>query len=157
MPTLWSARPSGCFTGGLSVRGYGVSIAKKSRDVLGTRFRSHRRASRLLVGGMPRWPVGGDASSSGGRPEMTVDGTAMVAREPSSGSDPDVVAQWSADRLALALEDVGFDVGREFPMLRGRVDGDGLPVVEMGRVTATVAAQLATVLSLVDGPHGKMP
>ncbi len=81
----------------------------------------------------------------------------MVAREPSSGSDPDVVAQWSADRLALALEDVGFDVGREFPMLRGRVDGDGLPVVEMGRVTATVAAQLATVLSLVDGPHGKMP
>jgi hypothetical protein len=62
-------------------------------------------------------------------------------------SGPEADAQRSADRLALALEDVGFDVGRAFPMLGDGLSRDGAPVVELGRVSATVAAGLSTVLS----------
>jgi hypothetical protein len=65
--------------------------------------------------------------------------------EQDSGSEAD--ARRAADRLALALEDVGFDVGRAFPMLRTRLDRTNTPVVELGRVSATVATQLSTVLS----------
>lgn len=60
---------------------------------------------------------------------------------------PEATARRSADRLALALEDVGFDVGRAFPMLRSRLDRDGAPVVELGHVSGTVASHLSTVLS----------
>lgn len=66
---------------------------------------------------------------------------------PESGSE--AVAQRSADRLALALEDVGFDVGRAFPMLRSGIGQDGAPVVELGRVTAAVADGLSAVLAQV--------
>jgi hypothetical protein len=55
--------------------------------------------------------------------------------------------QDTTDRLALALEDVGFDVGRAFPMLGGKLDRDGNRVVELGRVTEAVARQLAEVLA----------
>jgi hypothetical protein len=49
--------------------------------------------------------------------------------------------------LAIALEDVGFDVGRAFPALDAGVDHDGHPVVDLGQITEPVAAQLATVLA----------
>jgi hypothetical protein len=71
----------------------------------------------------------------------------MAAQEASADSDPEVAAQRSADRLALALEDVGFDVGQAFPMLRNGVDREGTPIVELGHVTAAVACRLSTVLS----------
>jgi hypothetical protein len=45
------------------------------------------------------------------------------------------------------LEDVGFDVGRSFPMLRTGQNRTGDPVVELGRVSAGVASQLSTVLT----------
>jgi hypothetical protein len=57
------------------------------------------------------------------------------------------VAQRSADRLALALEEIGFDVGRAFPMLSSGRDRHGTPNVELGRVTTTVADRLSAVLS----------
>jgi hypothetical protein len=53
----------------------------------------------------------------------------------------------AADRLAVALEEVGFDVGREFPMLTGCVDRHGEPAVELGRVSASVADGLSAVLT----------
>jgi hypothetical protein len=71
----------------------------------------------------------------------------MPAQEASADSDPEVGAQRSADRLALALEDVGFDVGQAFPMLRSGVDRDGAPIVELGHVAAAVASRLSAVLS----------
>jgi hypothetical protein len=61
-------------------------------------------------------------------------------------SSSEAGAQQSADRLALALEDVGFDVGRSFPMLGCWVDRDGTPLIELGYVTELVAAQLTAVL-----------
>jgi hypothetical protein len=56
-------------------------------------------------------------------------------------------AERTADRLAVALEDVGFDVGRAFPVLNGGVDRRGHPIVDLGRVAEPVAFQLATVLA----------
>jgi hypothetical protein len=70
----------------------------------------------------------------------------MAEGQSSSGFELDL-AQLSADRLALALEEVGFDVGRAFPMLGGVLDKHGRPSVELGRLTAIVADQLSTVLS----------
>lgn len=55
-------------------------------------------------------------------------------------------AQEAADRLALALEEVGFDVGLAFPMLAGVVGRDGTPHVELGRVNYAVAARLTEML-----------
>jgi hypothetical protein len=72
----------------------------------------------------------------------------MTAEEPPAELDPEATARRSADRLALGLEDVGFDVGRTFPMLGSGLDRERRPVVELGRVTATVAADLSNVLSL---------
>jgi hypothetical protein len=59
----------------------------------------------------------------------------------------EVRARRAADRLAVALEEVGFDVGRAFPALTSRLDRDGTPVVDLGTVTDGVAAQLADVLA----------
>jgi hypothetical protein len=58
-----------------------------------------------------------------------------------------VTARRSADRLAVALEEVGFDVGREFPMLTGCADRHGEPAVALGRVSASVADGLSAVLT----------
>lgn len=67
---------------------------------------------------------------------------------PEQGQPPDfgVRAQRAADRLAIALEEIGFDVGRAFPMLSTGIDARGGPGVELGRVTAAVAERLSTVL-----------
>ena len=56
-------------------------------------------------------------------------------------------AQRSADRLALALEDAGFDVGQDFPALHDAIGRQGSPVVRLGDVRPTTADQLADVLS----------
>lgn len=57
-----------------------------------------------------------------------------------------MIAQRSADRLALALEEVGFDVGQAFPSLRSALDDTGTPVVEIGRLRVAVADSLSSVL-----------
>jgi len=56
-------------------------------------------------------------------------------------------AQRSADRLALAFEDVGFDVGQEFPALHDAIGRQGFAVVRLGDVLPLTADRLATVLS----------
>jgi hypothetical protein len=61
--------------------------------------------------------------------------------------DARLAAQRAADSLALALEDVGFDVGQAYPQLRGEVSPDGGSVVELGWVTAEIASSLASVLA----------
>lgn len=68
----------------------------------------------------------------------------MVGQE---GPGPDASAQAAADRLAVAFEEVGFDVGRAFPMLTAGLDRRGAPAVELGRVTVAVSAELAGVLT----------
>lgn len=55
-------------------------------------------------------------------------------------------ARQAADRLALALEEVGFDVGMAFPGLRSGWDGSAAPGVLLGAVTCEVAADLAAIL-----------
>ncbi|MFI5911572.1 hypothetical protein [Dactylosporangium sp. NPDC051541] len=56
-------------------------------------------------------------------------------------------AQQSADALALALEDAGFDVGLEFPLLQAAVGQDGTPVVEVGHLAPAVASRLADLVA----------
>ena len=67
--------------------------------------------------------------------------------QPSDQPDADAVAQHAADLLALALEDVGFDVGRAFPGLRGALGVDGSARVDVGRVVAATARALAALLT----------
>lgn len=55
-------------------------------------------------------------------------------------------ARSSADRLALALEDAGFDVGQEFPTLSDAIGHKGIPVVRIGDVLPAVADRLADAL-----------
>ena len=75
-----------------------------------------------------------------------------MARQGSpSGADDEPSAQQAADVLALALEDVGFDVGRAFPMLTSGTGLDGVGFVELGRVTGGVASSLAYVLAEAAG------
>jgi hypothetical protein len=75
----------------------------------------------------------------------------MAAQESPNDANPETAAQRAADRLAVALEDVGFDVGRMFPMLRSGLDSNGVPFVELGRVTSAVASHLSAVLSRAAG------
>lgn len=56
-------------------------------------------------------------------------------------------AQRSADRLALALEEAGFDVGQDFPALHHTVGRRGTAVVRIGDVSPAVADRLAEVLA----------
>ena len=56
-------------------------------------------------------------------------------------------AQRATDRLALALEDAGFDVGQEFPALHDAIGRQGFGVVRIGDVHPTTAERLAAVLS----------
>jgi hypothetical protein len=60
--------------------------------------------------------------------------------------DAEEVALQVADRLAVALEEAGFDVGRSFPALQGSITLDATARVELGRVTAEDAVRLATLL-----------
>jgi hypothetical protein len=57
-------------------------------------------------------------------------------------------AHSAADRLALALEDAGFDVGQEFPSLSEAIGRRGAPVVRLGDISVSVAERLAAVISL---------
>jgi hypothetical protein len=56
------------------------------------------------------------------------------------------VARDAADRLALALEDAGFDVGQDFPGLRDVIVSQGGVVVRIGDVWPAVADRLAAAL-----------
>ncbi|GAA0532597.1 hypothetical protein GCM10010172_11710 [Paractinoplanes ferrugineus] len=55
-------------------------------------------------------------------------------------------ARSSADRLALALEHAGFDVGQEFPALSDAIGHRGTAVVRIGDVLPAVADRLAAAL-----------
>ena len=55
-------------------------------------------------------------------------------------------ARRSADRLALALEDAGFDVGQEFPALHDAIGRQGAAVVRIGDVRPIIADRLAAAL-----------
>ncbi|WP_041832159.1 hypothetical protein [Actinoplanes sp. N902-109] len=55
-------------------------------------------------------------------------------------------AREATDRLALALEDAGFDVGQEFPDLHHALVRQGSGVVRLGDVTPAVANRLTGVL-----------
>jgi hypothetical protein len=63
-----------------------------------------------------------------------------------SNDDALKTAQDAADRLALALEDVGFDVGTAFPLLTVGTAPSGEPIVRLGNVTVKVASNLVAVL-----------
>ncbi|MBT8226364.1 MAG: hypothetical protein HKP61_01960 [Dactylosporangium sp.] len=71
----------------------------------------------------------------------------MTAAESPRCLPADAAAQQAADRLALALEEIGFDVGRAFPLLHGMLNTDGTPGVLLGRVSADVAVDLAGALA----------
>ena len=55
-------------------------------------------------------------------------------------------ARRSADRLALALEEAGFDVGQEFPALYDAINKQGNAAVRVGDVSPSVADRLSAVL-----------
>jgi hypothetical protein len=55
-------------------------------------------------------------------------------------------AQQATDRLAFALEEVGFDVGTAFPDLRSGWASSGASGVRLGAVTCEVADDLAALL-----------
>lgn len=57
-------------------------------------------------------------------------------------------AQRATDRLALALEDAGFDVGQEFPALHDAIGRQGIAVVRIGDIYPAVADRLAAVVTL---------
>ena len=56
------------------------------------------------------------------------------------------LARRSADRLALALEEAGFDVGQEFPLLSDAIGRQGAAVVRIGDVRTAIADRLAAAL-----------
>ena len=55
-------------------------------------------------------------------------------------------ARGAADRLALALEDAGFDVGHDFPGLHDTIGRAGVAVVSVGDVRPEVASRLADLV-----------
>jgi hypothetical protein len=71
----------------------------------------------------------------------------------SGESTPERTARNAADQLATALEEVGFDVGREFSGLRSALNLGNRPAVDVGRITAESAFTLARILTEAAG-HG---
>ena len=64
------------------------------------------------------------------------------------GDRPGVeAARNSTDRLALALEEAGFDVGRDFPALHDAMGRQGAAVVRVGDISPAVADRLSAVLA----------
>jgi hypothetical protein len=63
-------------------------------------------------------------------------------------AEDETEARGATDRLALALEDAGFDVGQDFPALHDAIGRQGFAVVRMGDVRPSIADRLATVVSL---------
>lgn len=59
----------------------------------------------------------------------------------------EAAARGSADLLALALEEAGFDVGQEFPALHDAIGRQGSAVVRIGDVQPAVADRLAAALA----------
>jgi len=57
----------------------------------------------------------------------------------------------SIDLLAEALENAGFDVSNEFPMLRRSLDLDDATVVSFGWISAPTARRLVTMLNVATG------
>jgi hypothetical protein len=70
--------------------------------------------------------------------------------EPSDHEKILSAANERCDAVATALEDVGFDVGREFPLLHGVVDPDLEPAIDLGRIKPEVAVRLIVVLTLAE-------
>ena len=60
-------------------------------------------------------------------------------------------AQMPIDLLAAALQGAGFDVRKEFPMLRRSLDVDGATVVSFGWISAATACRLAIMLNVATG------
>ena len=60
-------------------------------------------------------------------------------------------ARRATDRLALALEDAGFDVGQDFPALQDTIGRQGSAVVRIGDVQPFVADRLAAALTTRSG------
>jgi hypothetical protein len=79
--------------------------------------------------------------------EIPPEASAMATDEFPSRPDAESTAQRAADRLALALEEIGFDVGVTFPELHGRSERSGTATVLLGSVTPVVAADLAAILT----------
>jgi len=71
----------------------------------------------------------------------------MASDEVPPGPDAESAAQRAADHLALALEEVGFDVGVAFPELHSRSERSGTATVLLGSVSPVVAAGLASILT----------
>ena len=69
----------------------------------------------------------------------------------SGDSSPERTARDAADRLATALEEVGFDVGREFSGLQSTINLGNRPAVDVGRITAESAVDLARILTEAAG------
>ncbi len=74
-----------------------------------------------------------------------------------SDTNPERRAQTAADRLATALEEVGFDVGCEFTMLQGRADLSHEAQVELGQISVATAIRLASVLTDAAGRGVTLP
>jgi hypothetical protein len=70
---------------------------------------------------------------------------------------PNALSQRAADRLAVALEELGFDVGVAFPWLRSGTDEFGAPTVDLGSMSPTVASELAVVLSYAARYGARLP
>lgn len=81
----------------------------------------------------------------------------MAAEDSPSSPDAKMLAHDAADRLALTLEEVGFDVGVAFPGLHGASDKSGTPTVHLGNVTSTVALDLSAVLANAVGLGATLP
>lgn len=75
----------------------------------------------------------------------------VMSEEDARGED---AARAAADRLALALEDAGFDVGQELPSLRDALGRQGSAVVHIGDVVPAVADRLAAALVGGARPRG---
>jgi hypothetical protein len=71
-------------------------------------------------------------------------GAGMARDDRAAGTE----AQRATDRLALALEDAGFDVGQEFPALHDAIGRHGIAVVRIGDVHPAIADRLAAVVIL---------
>jgi len=71
----------------------------------------------------------------------------MDADESSSRPSTGSGTQRATDRLALALEEIGFDVGVAFPELQAGSDRSGRSAVCLGSVAPAVASELSTILS----------
>ena len=63
-------------------------------------------------------------------------------------AEEETEARRATDRLALALEDAGFDVGQDFPALYHAIDRQGVAVVRIGDIRPAIADRLAAVVSI---------